>query len=143
MSDDLVARAATTIDAPVARVWDTFTSGKTLSELFFGAEVSTDWAVGSPITWKGEWNGQAYEDHGTVLEFNPAEALSFSHFSPLTGEPDIPENYHVITVTFTGMDGSTNVELTQTRNKTPDDVAHSEANWQMMLEKLSALCTKD
>ena len=40
----------------------------------FGTEVHTDWSIGGPIRWRGEWEGKAYEDKGQVLEFEPGKA---------------------------------------------------------------------
>ena len=37
--------------------------------------MSTDWTVGSPITWRGEWKGHFYVDKGTVVGVEPARFL--------------------------------------------------------------------
>ena len=50
-----------------------------------GTEVSTDWRVGSPITWRGEMNGTAYEDKGEILAADEPTRLSMTHYSPLMG----------------------------------------------------------
>ena len=62
----------------------------------FGSRVETDWQVGSPIVWKGECEGKPYEDKGEVLAVRRADRLSVTHFSPLTGQDDVPENYHTL-----------------------------------------------
>jgi hypothetical protein len=41
----------------------------------FGSEVTTDWKPGSPITWKGEFEGRAYEDKGEVIAVEPGRRL--------------------------------------------------------------------
>ena len=51
----------------------------------FGAELETDWAEGSPITWSGEWEGKPYQDKGKVLEVDPGRRLVHTHFSALSG----------------------------------------------------------
>jgi uncharacterized protein YndB with AHSA1/START domain len=102
----------------------------------FGTEVSTDWAEGSPITWKGTWEGREYEDKGQILAFEPPTRLSYSHFSPLAGEADIPANYHQVTLDISRDDGRTGVTLTQDNNKTAESREHSQANWQVMLNGL-------
>ena len=43
-----------------------------------GTNMQTTWEVGSPITWKGEWKGSAYEDKGTVLRVR-AEDVAEHH----------------------------------------------------------------
>ena len=48
----------------------------------FGSKVVTDWVEGSPIVWKGEYEGKTYEDKGEVLEIEPERRLKVSHPSP-------------------------------------------------------------
>src|SRR5205807_9908914 len=50
-----------------------------------------------PITWKGEWQGKTYEDKGTVLAVEPNKLLRITHWSPMGGSEDKPENYHTVT----------------------------------------------
>jgi len=59
----------------------------------FGTNAVSDWKEGSPIVWKGEWMGKKYEDRGVILKLEPGNMIQYSHFSPLTGQPDLPENY--------------------------------------------------
>ena len=76
------------------------TDPKSMREFFFGSEVVTDWTVGGPIIWRGEWEGKPYEDKGEIVAFEPGRRLVTTHFSPLTGQPDVPENYHTLTWTL-------------------------------------------
>lgn len=89
-----VAHATTTIHAPVARVWDALVNPALIKQYMFGTNVSSDWKEGSPIVWKGEWQGKSYEDKGVILRLQPERLLQYSHFSPLSGLPEMPENYH-------------------------------------------------
>jgi hypothetical protein len=45
----------------------------------FGTEVTSQWREGSAITWRGEWQGRAYEDKGVILQFKPGRTLQYSH----------------------------------------------------------------
>ena len=38
-----------------------------IKQYMFGTNVVTDWREGSPITWKGEWQGKSYEDKGVMF----------------------------------------------------------------------------
>ena len=49
------ARVSTEVNATPDEVWEVLTDPDKLSKLFFGAQVSTDWQVGHPIRWTGEW----------------------------------------------------------------------------------------
>jgi hypothetical protein len=44
-----------------------------IEEYLFGAETSTDWKVGSKITFQGFYNEHQYCDKGTILENVPAK----------------------------------------------------------------------
>lgn len=129
----IVAVAEIDIDAPAARVWDVLTSPEQLKQLWFGADVKTDWQVGSPITWSGQYEGKSYEDKGEVLAVEPEHLLKLTHYSPLTGQPDVPENYHTLTYTLTG---NTHLKLEQDNNTTEDEAKHSQAMWEMLVAKV-------
>jgi uncharacterized protein YndB with AHSA1/START domain len=102
-----------------------------------GARVETDWQVGSPITWSGEVEGRPFEDKGEVLEVDAPNRLSVTHYSPLMGQADAPENYHTIVYELSG-DGPTTVVLTQDGNDSAEQAEQFSANWQGMLESLKA-----
>src|SRR5215217_1995550 len=122
---NLVATASTVIDAPRARVWDALVDPVAIKAYMFGTTMTSDWTPGSPVTWKGEWQGRAYEDKGTILRVEPHWVLSYTHFSPLAGAPDVPENYHKVTITLADAEGGTSVMLKQDNNATEQEVQHS------------------
>jgi uncharacterized protein YndB with AHSA1/START domain len=138
-TEDIIARVSTTIDAPKDKVWEALVTPKIIKQYFFGTEVSSDFRIGSKITWKGEWEGKSYEDKGEIRDVQPGELLQFSHLSPSSGEQDTPENYHIITIELAEKNGKTNVTLTQDNNATEKSREHSEKNWKMMLESLRSL----
>jgi uncharacterized protein YndB with AHSA1/START domain len=129
----LVAKASTEIAAPAERIWKTLTDPAAIKQYFFGTNVETTWKVGAPITWKGEWEGRAYEDKGVVKTSDAPRTLAYSHFSPLTGKPDKPENYHNIVVSLVPSGRNTRVTLEQDNNGTEEERAHSQKNWETML----------
>jgi uncharacterized protein YndB with AHSA1/START domain len=139
MTTDLIARASATIEAPKAKVWNALVDPATIKRYMFGTTVRSEWRKGSPITWKGEWQGKAYEDKGVILELEPERRLRYSHFSPLSGLPDKPENYHQVTIELTEAGGATRVTLSQDNNPTDEAREHSQRNWTAMLESLKKL----
>lgn len=102
----------------------------------FGADVRSDWTVGAPITWSGVWQGKPYHDKGVIKQIERERVLQYSHFSPLSGQPDRPENYHTVTIELADGNAQTRVVLTQDNNPTEEARAHSEKNWNMMLGAL-------
>ena len=102
----------------------------------FGAMVTSDWAVGSPIVWIGEWQGRAYEDKGIILQIVRERVLEFSYFSPLAGAADLPENYHIVTVHLSSDGAQTRVSLRQDNNLTDEARERAERTWGVMLAGL-------
>ena len=133
MAGGHVATSSITIDAPPDRVWDVITDPAAVKEFMFGADLVTDWTVGGPIAWRGEWEGKPYEDKGTILEVEPGHKLVHTHFSPLGGEDDKPENYHTLTWTLEDKDGQTQLTLSQDNNASEDAAEHSKGMWDMLV----------
>jgi uncharacterized protein YndB with AHSA1/START domain len=132
----LVARSSIDIKATPERVWRALTEPAEIKRYYFGSDVQSSWKPGSPVSFKGSWQGRPYEDKGVVLRAEPPTLLEYTHFSPLTGKRDVPENYHTITVTLTPLGKQTRVSLSQDSNETEEARAHSEKNWEMMLAGL-------
>ena len=133
-----VATAEIDVRASPSRVWSALTDPDLIEQYMFGARVVTDWAPGSPITWKGEFEGRPYEDKGEVLEVVPERRLELTHFSALGGAEDVPENYHTLTFELEGDDDTTHVSLSQDNNPSAEAAEHSRANWEHMLSGLKA-----
>jgi len=134
MKNTFTARAATTINASASDVWAALTKPELIKQYLFNTEVISDWKVGSPIIYKGEWEGKAFEDKGKILQIEPEKLLMSTHWSPLSGVPDSPENYHTVTYTLSGKGKRTEVTITQDNNATEEEKVHSEANWKTVLD---------
>lgn len=131
-----IATAQCEIDAPPEKVWEALTDPELIKKYMFGSEVTTDWKPGSPITWKGEFEGRAYEDKGEIITVEPGRRLEVTHFSPLTGQEDRPENYHRVSYELQQSDAGTSVRLAQDNSSSAEEAEHSGANWQVMLDGL-------
>lgn len=124
--------------ADAQTVWDVLTQRK--SAIFMGAEVDTDWREGSPIRFTREFEGHAFRDHGEIRAVEPRRHLAFTHYSPTSGKPDVPESYNLVDIRLEPRDDRTRVILTQTPlgGERPNDetVEQYRNNWQVMLEAL-------
>jgi uncharacterized protein YndB with AHSA1/START domain len=133
MNKKLLAKANLTIGKPIQRVWEALVNPSDIKQYMFGTNAVSNWKKGSPILWKGEWQGKPYEDKGMILELKPQHLLQYSHFSPLSGLPDEPENYHTVTIELSAEGNQTHVVLTQDNNSNEQECLHSEKNWEMFL----------
>jgi uncharacterized protein YndB with AHSA1/START domain len=139
---NLVATSTIIIDAPADRVWKVITDPAAVKEFMFGADLETDWTEGSPILWRGEWEGKSYEDKGEILEVDPGRRLVHTHFSPLGGEEDKPENYHTLTWTLENRDGATRLTLSQDNNANEDAAEHSKGMWDMLVADVKKIAER-
>jgi uncharacterized protein YndB with AHSA1/START domain len=136
MNENLIAKTSITINASRTNVWNALVNPEAIKQYMFGTTAVSDWKEGSPIVWKGEWQGKAYEDKGVILQLIPGWTIQYSHFSPLSGLPDKPESYHTVTIELSDQGTLTHVSLSQDNNPTEQEREHSENNWGMMLTSL-------
>lgn len=139
MAGKYVASSTIVIDASASRVWSTLTDPDSIRRFMFGTDVVTDWSVGSPILWRGVWEGRPYEDKGTILELEPGRRLVSTHFSPLSGQEDAPENYHTLTWTLEDEGGRTRLTLAQDNNDTREQAQHSQGMWDSLVKDVKAI----
>jgi uncharacterized protein YndB with AHSA1/START domain len=116
MSTNLLAKATIPINTTTERVWNALVNPDAIKQYMFGTNVVSEWREGSPITWQGEWQGKSYEDKGVILKLQPRRTIQYSHFSPLSGLPDKPENYHTVTIDLSADGDQTHVSLAQDNN---------------------------
>jgi len=139
MNQEFVARSEVGINAPAAKVWEALTRPELIQQYLFGTEVTTDWQVGSPITYKGEWQGKTYEDKGRILQIEPGKLLVSTFWSSLSGLTDTPENYNTVRYELSPAGDGTKLTITQDNNNTQEEANQSQQNWNMVLGKLKEL----
>lgn len=132
----VTAEASVHVAADREAVWRALTDPDLISEYLFGTRVDTDWKVGSPITYRGEWQGKSYEDKGTVLEVDEPNRIVSTFFSSLSGKPDVPESYQNVTYRIDDDGDGVKVTVLQEGNIDEAEAAHSAANWTTVLEGL-------
>jgi uncharacterized protein YndB with AHSA1/START domain len=142
MENTLIAKSTTTIDAPIEKVWEALTTPEIIKQWFFGVDTITDWKVGSPILHRGEWQGKPFEDKGIVLKFEPLHEIVHTHWSPLSGVADSPENYNTVTMTVADRGGHTHVSIANDNNPSEESRDHSAQTWAMVLKSLKELLEK-
>ena len=136
MKSNIKGEARIKVHAPISTVWDALTNPAIIKKYLFGTNTYTDWKVGSPIKFKGEWEGKSYEDKGTILAVEKNKLIRYSYWSSMSGIEDKPENYLIVTFKISGKDDD--VELTVIQENIPDEKMkeHSLENWKMVISGL-------
>jgi len=145
MEQTFQADVSLELDAAPERVWQVLVEPDLIARYMHGTSVETSWAVGTPIVWRGEWKDRPYEDKGEVLAFEPPRRLAFSHWSPLTGEPDVPSEYHHVTYQIEPLDdGRSRVTLTHGNSPSQEAAdAMIENGWRPMMQSLKQVAEDD
>lgn len=143
MIHDLTLTVTETIEAPTETVWKALTDPKLIKQYFFGTETESDWKKGSSITFRGEWEGQEYEDRGTILEIEKEKLLKYSYWSSMSGLEDKPENYATVTYRLQPENGGTHLKVTQQGFKDREAYEHSTEGWKGVLKNLSQVLAEE
>jgi uncharacterized protein YndB with AHSA1/START domain len=117
-----VSTSSIIIDAPRDVVWSAVTLPPYVRQWQYDSELLTDWIVGQPIRFRVEWEGQVFEQWGTVLEFDAPNRLRYSLFAPRPGLEDRPENYFTMTYDVVDVAGGTRVTFLHEDPREPDAV---------------------
>jgi len=139
MNETFLAKATIAINAPASRVWDALTKPDLIRQYLFGTKVTTDWRVGSPITYQGTWEGKAYKDKGKVLQVEPGKLLVSTFWSSLSGLPDVPENYQTVRYELSAEGSGTRLTIIQDNNATQEEANHSAQNWKFVLDGIKKI----
>jgi len=124
------------ITAPAAKVWKALTDPAIVKQYFFGTNIKSDWKIGSPILFEGEWEGKTYQDKATILEIEPGKFIKYNYWSTMSGTEDKPENYANISYGLDEKDGKTTLTVTQDNIKNKESAEHSEQNWLSVFGKM-------
>ncbi len=148
MSQPLVVTNTITIQAPASKVWDALVNPEQTKKYMFGCEALSDWKPGSPLIWKGNFNGvEMIAVKGNVVSIEPKKSLVYTVIDPNNPKiPDLPENYLTITCDLDEANGQTTLEVSQGDYNTvaegPDRYKHTVdgGGWDPILVQIKALC---
>jgi len=138
----MTSKTTITFKAPIAEVWKGLTDPAIVKEYFFGTNLSSDWKVGGPITFTGEWEGKTYEDGGTILDIDAPKFLKYTYWSSMSGTEKTPENYNNITYELDENDGVTTLIITQDGVKSQEAADHSDQMWTSVFDGLKKIIEK-
>ena len=110
----LFIRNSITINAPASKVWDALVNPEQTKKYMFGSEALSDWKIGSPLLWKGQYEGKEMVFvKGHVVDIRPERFLEYTVIDPNSTIEDIPENYLNITYELSPENGNTLLKVTQ------------------------------
>jgi uncharacterized protein YndB with AHSA1/START domain len=139
MKNKIKGSASVVINANSSLVWKALTKPEIIKQYFFGTDTKTEWNVGGPITFSGEYQGKSYQDKGTVLAFEKEKLLSYNYWSSMSGIEDKPENYVIVSYKLTPEAEKTRLEIVQENIPTEEMKEHSVENWKKVLAQLKTL----
>jgi len=133
---DITSDASIAISAPAVKVWQAITDPAIVKQWFFGTTVESSWKAGEAIVFRGEWNGQAYEDKGVIKRIEPAKFLEYTHLSSRTGQADVSENYELVRFELAETGGQTTVHIHEENLASIEARDKSVELWKMVLANL-------
>lgn len=142
MASEKILNKTISIHSSTSKVWDALTNPEIVKEWLYGTNMISDWKVGNPILFTGNWQGTDYTDKGTILKFEIGKVLQYNYWSAFSGLPDSPENYSVITFELTSNDDGTILTLTQSHFATDLMYEHSDKNWGSTLDLMKRMIEK-
>lgn len=114
MPEPLFIKNTIVINAAAPVVWNALTNPEETKKYMFGCETVSDWQVGSPLLWKGIYEGKEMVFvKGSIVEINPGKFLAYTTIDPHANIDDHAENYLTVTYSLTEENGQTILTVTQ------------------------------
>jgi uncharacterized protein YndB with AHSA1/START domain len=114
MSHPLIVKSTIRIHAQAEKVWKALTDPAETKKYMFGCEALSDWKEGSPLIWKGNFNGvELVAVKGAILKIQPGKSLVYTAIDPNSPIPDLPENYLTVSYDLEEEDGQILLTATQ------------------------------
>ncbi len=112
--EPLFVKNTITINAPISMVWHALTAPEETKKYMFGCETVSDWKIGSPLLWRGQYEGQdMIFVKGEIVDIQPEKFLAYTTIDPNSDIDDKSENYLIVTYTLEEKDGQTVFTVTQ------------------------------
>ena len=139
MDNNLSYSKSFRFNTSAAEVFDALVNPEKIKIYLFGTEAVSDWKVGSPLIFQGEWEGKAYKDKAIILVFDPGKCFSYSYWSGFSGMEDLPENYSTIIFYLEDDGNETILKLEQKGFANEEARKHSESNWTGVMEGMRGI----
>lgn len=106
------------IAATPDRVWDALTD-RDNGRVWRSADYDTDWQPGSAIAITAQIGPKRYRDKGTVLTVERPTRLTYQFLPRVSGLPDVPESYSLVSFEIESRGDGVNLTVTHTVPPSP------------------------
>lgn len=139
---ELALKKSIHINASTFKVWDALTNPELIKIYFFGTECISEWKKGSPILYRGIYDGKPYEDRGNVIDIETGKFILYNYWSSFSGTDDVLDNYSEIKYELSVDENGTIFTIEQRGFKTKEAHDHSEKNWGYVIDGLKKMLEK-
>ncbi|MFA6505087.1 MAG: SRPBCC domain-containing protein [Treponemataceae bacterium] len=131
------AKVEGVIPASIEKVWDAFATSDGFARIYEGIKVESDWKVGGPVVWSGEWEGKAFRDEGVITVYDRPRLFEYTYWTSFWGLPRTPDTTQPIRNEFQAVAGGTKVLITQSNLRSPESRDSAEKNWRGIIAKIA------
>ena len=141
MTEDFVVEKTVEIAASTHQVWRALTESDKIKQWMGGAQVESQWELGSEITFTGTMPNfnRKYKDYGTVLAVEREEFLQYSHWSEMSHRPDLHQNRTITTLTLEDIGEKTCLTVRHENFKSDAEYKHANFFWGVAVYTLKNL----
>jgi uncharacterized protein YndB with AHSA1/START domain len=145
MDQHLKSQQAVSLNTTPMHLWEILTQGAYSKQYMYNCVVESDWQVGSPITWKGHYQGYDAFQKGEILEITPLQRIKFTTFDPNYGMEDIPKNYIHVTYQIASTEESTTqlIVTNETFDGNDERMQHINDGWKAVLAKIEEIVNEE
>jgi len=143
MKEEFSLKKTVMLHAPAYEVWRALIDPRLIKEYFFGVDVSGEWKEGGTILYNGEWQGKKFQGKAKVLQMEDRKLLRYSYWSNMSGMPDVPQNYHIITYFLQKEEENTILTMTEQNLAGEEMMQRSSELWDKVFEKLQQLLEQE
>ena len=125
----------TTYSTNLHQLWNVLTKPEYTEKYMFNCRVETNLLVGSPIIWRGVFQGVEQYLEGEILISEPQKKLKYSIVDPSLFDPQKPESYVHVSYELKQVDHK-HVQLkvtTETFDGNKERLEHASGGWEVMI----------
>jgi uncharacterized protein YndB with AHSA1/START domain len=142
IKDKLMIETSILIHASNERVWHALVTPSIMKKYLMDSNVTSDWKVGSPITYEGEYQGKKYKDKGVIQKIQAPTLFQSTYWNSMSGKEDKPENYTLLSFRLSLAEGKTKLTVDQDNISSEKERDQLTSNWNAVLAKLKEVVEK-